>query len=180
MRDLVAVRGIGPWTVHMFLIFSGRRPDVCPVGDLGTDQFSCTNSVSPSPLTILVCKSGIQRALCAWYVDDPHNSTLGIHSRKLKPAPKPKRDSTPPPASTALPAGLPPSTPLDKQVMASDPYPTPSSPGLSINTVTSLKSEIVEEELVVPPKTNPFVWPETSNDLTVATLKSRLNGKKLK
>lgn len=30
---LTAVRGIGPWTVHMLLIFQLRRPDVLPTGD---------------------------------------------------------------------------------------------------------------------------------------------------
>jgi DNA-3-methyladenine glycosylase II len=29
------VKGIGPWTVHMFLIFTLGRPDVLPVGDYG-------------------------------------------------------------------------------------------------------------------------------------------------
>lgn len=32
---LTAVKGIGPWTAEMFLIFSLNRPDVLPVGDLG-------------------------------------------------------------------------------------------------------------------------------------------------
>jgi DNA-3-methyladenine glycosylase II len=32
---LISVKGIGPWTVHMFLIFSLRRPDVMPAHDLG-------------------------------------------------------------------------------------------------------------------------------------------------
>lgn len=35
MRILDAVRGIGPWTAHMFLLFTLGRPDVLPVGDLG-------------------------------------------------------------------------------------------------------------------------------------------------
>ena len=34
-RDLVAVKGIGPWTAHMFLMFTLHRPDVLPVGDQG-------------------------------------------------------------------------------------------------------------------------------------------------
>lgn len=34
-RRLTTVRGIGPWTAHMFLIFYLRRADVWPVGDLG-------------------------------------------------------------------------------------------------------------------------------------------------
>ena len=32
---LTAVKGIGEWTAHMFLMFTLRRPDVLPVGDLG-------------------------------------------------------------------------------------------------------------------------------------------------
>lgn len=33
IRRLTAVRGIGPWTVHMLLIFHLGRPDVLPTGD---------------------------------------------------------------------------------------------------------------------------------------------------
>jgi DNA-3-methyladenine glycosylase II len=33
--ELVAVKGIGTWTAHMFLMFHLQRPDVLPVGDLG-------------------------------------------------------------------------------------------------------------------------------------------------
>jgi DNA-3-methyladenine glycosylase II len=32
---LVAVKGLGVWSAHMFLMFHLRRPDVLPVGDLG-------------------------------------------------------------------------------------------------------------------------------------------------
>jgi len=32
---LVAVKGIGPWSAQIFLMFHLRRPDVLPVGDLG-------------------------------------------------------------------------------------------------------------------------------------------------
>jgi DNA-3-methyladenine glycosylase II len=35
MEMLLPVKGIGVWTVHMFLIFSLGRMDVLPVGDLG-------------------------------------------------------------------------------------------------------------------------------------------------
>lgn len=35
VEQLVAVRGLGVWTAHMFLIFELRRPDVLAVGDLG-------------------------------------------------------------------------------------------------------------------------------------------------
>jgi DNA-3-methyladenine glycosylase II len=35
MAELTAVKGLGEWTAHMFLLFHLGRPDVLPVGDLG-------------------------------------------------------------------------------------------------------------------------------------------------
>jgi DNA-3-methyladenine glycosylase II len=35
IAELVAVKGLGVWTAHMFLMFHLQRPDVLPVGDLG-------------------------------------------------------------------------------------------------------------------------------------------------
>ncbi len=34
-KHLIQVKGVGVWTVHMFLIFTLNRPDVLPTGDLG-------------------------------------------------------------------------------------------------------------------------------------------------
>jgi DNA-3-methyladenine glycosylase II len=35
IAKLTAVKGIGVWTAHMFLMFHLARPDVLPIGDLG-------------------------------------------------------------------------------------------------------------------------------------------------
>jgi len=35
VEHLTRVKGVGVWTVHMFLIFALRRPNVLPTGDLG-------------------------------------------------------------------------------------------------------------------------------------------------
>jgi DNA-3-methyladenine glycosylase II len=35
VEELVAVKGLGTWTAHMFLIFQLDRPDVLAAGDLG-------------------------------------------------------------------------------------------------------------------------------------------------
>jgi DNA-3-methyladenine glycosylase II len=35
IAELVAVKGLGQWTAHMFLMFHLERPDVLAVGDLG-------------------------------------------------------------------------------------------------------------------------------------------------
>ena len=37
-EHLVRVKGVGPWTADMFLIFALNRKDVLPVGDLGTQK----------------------------------------------------------------------------------------------------------------------------------------------
>ena len=38
IEELTEVKGIGRWTVEMFLIFHLKRPDVLPVGDLGLQR----------------------------------------------------------------------------------------------------------------------------------------------
>lgn len=38
IENLVQVRGIGPWTAQMLLIFSLGRPDVMPAADLGVQK----------------------------------------------------------------------------------------------------------------------------------------------
>ena len=35
VAEITAVRGLGVWTAHMFMMFHLERPDVLPVGDLG-------------------------------------------------------------------------------------------------------------------------------------------------
>ncbi len=37
-EHLTQVKGIGPWTADMFLIFALNRPDILPVGDLGVKK----------------------------------------------------------------------------------------------------------------------------------------------
>lgn len=130
----------------MFLMFSMKRPDILPVGDLGGYSLS-----APSTSTKQL-ETGIQKGLCKWYSSD----AIDIHSRKLSPLP----------ASTE-----PPSTPKAKSMAAVDSYPTPSTPSLFVD-----KAE--EEEIVPPP--SQFVFPTTSNGLSPSSMKSRLNGKKLK
>ncbi len=36
--EIVAVKGLGPWSADMFLMFHLNRPDVLPVGDLGVRE----------------------------------------------------------------------------------------------------------------------------------------------
>ena len=34
-RKLIALRGVGPWTAEMILMFSLLRPDIFPIDDIG-------------------------------------------------------------------------------------------------------------------------------------------------
>jgi len=38
IEKLVSIKGVGPWTVQMFLMFTLNRPDVFPTGDLGVQK----------------------------------------------------------------------------------------------------------------------------------------------
>jgi DNA-3-methyladenine glycosylase II len=55
IERLTAVRGIGPWTAEMFLLFQLRRPDVWPVDDLGIRNgwsliHALPETIKPRPL----------------------------------------------------------------------------------------------------------------------------------
>ena len=51
ITDLVRVKGIGRWSVEMFLIFHLMRPDVLPVGDLGLQRAMERQYNGGKPLT---------------------------------------------------------------------------------------------------------------------------------
>ena len=51
IEDLVRVKGIGRWSVEMFLIFHLMRPDVLPVDDLGLRRAMERNYNDGEPLT---------------------------------------------------------------------------------------------------------------------------------
>jgi DNA-3-methyladenine glycosylase II len=50
IRRLTVVRGIGPWSAQMYLMFRLHRPDVWPVGDLGVRAgFATIRGMSKHP-----------------------------------------------------------------------------------------------------------------------------------
>ncbi|XP_020674448.1 probable DNA-3-methyladenine glycosylase 2 [Dendrobium catenatum] len=70
---LTTVKGIGPWSVHMFMIFSLHRPDVLPVGDLGVRkgvQILLGLKKIPQPTEMEeLCKAWRPyRSAAAWYM----------------------------------------------------------------------------------------------------------------
>lgn len=70
---LVQVRGIGQWTVDMFLIFHLGRPDVLPVGDLGLRRaavlaYRLRKLPEPPRLTRLARPWRPWRSVASWYL----------------------------------------------------------------------------------------------------------------
>ena len=69
---LTQVRGIGPWTADMFMIFALRRLDVWPTGDLGVRvgfgrAFSMSETPTPVQLEPLGDPFRPYRSVLAWY-----------------------------------------------------------------------------------------------------------------
>jgi DNA-3-methyladenine glycosylase II len=73
VEQLVQVKGIGPWTAEMFLIFCLGRPDVLPVGDLGLRRaMQKTYSLSELPLAAAMQNIAQPwkpyRSIATWYL----------------------------------------------------------------------------------------------------------------
>ena len=72
VERVVTVRGIGRWTVEMFLIFQLRRPDVWPVDDLGVRRgYAVMHHLAewPKPKQLMALGDAYRpyRTVAAWY-----------------------------------------------------------------------------------------------------------------
>jgi DNA-3-methyladenine glycosylase II len=72
VERLSKVRGIGPWTAEMFLIFQLRRPDVWPVDDFGVRKgYAIAHELptlpKPKELAALGDLYRPYRTIAAWY-----------------------------------------------------------------------------------------------------------------
>ncbi len=70
---LTAIKGVGPWTAEMFLIFSLNRPDVLSVGDLGIRVglrkfYGLAESPKPSECAALTESWRPYRSVAMWYL----------------------------------------------------------------------------------------------------------------
>uniref|UniRef100_A0A5B7AV39 HhH-GPD domain-containing protein n=2 Tax=Davidia involucrata TaxID=16924 RepID=A0A5B7AV39_DAVIN len=70
---LTMVKGIGAWSVHMFMISSLQRPDVLPVGDLGVRKgvqllYGLEELPRPSQMEQLCEKWRPYRSVGSWYM----------------------------------------------------------------------------------------------------------------
>ena len=73
IKNLCRVRGIGPWTVQMHLIFSLGRPDVMPATDLGIQKGVCVTydlPELPKPEQVLNVTQHLApyRSVASWYL----------------------------------------------------------------------------------------------------------------
>ena len=92
MRRLTAVRGVGPWTVEMVLIFRLGRPDILPVTDYGvrkgfaltftrlpkTRPFDATMLAEPETMLRRARRWQPWRSVASWYLwraSDLHGKT---------------------------------------------------------------------------------------------------------
>jgi DNA-3-methyladenine glycosylase II len=83
-EKLTAIKGVGPWTAEMFLIFSLNRPDVLSAGDLGIrvglrDFHGLAEMPKPSECAALTDSWRPYRSVAMWYlwrmIDTPKPST---------------------------------------------------------------------------------------------------------
>ncbi|MBA4189038.1 MAG: DNA-3-methyladenine glycosylase 2 family protein [Planctomycetaceae bacterium] len=72
-EQLTAIKGIGPWSADMFLIFGLGRPDVLPVGDYGFRaalkvQFQLDELPKPDKAAELSAPWQPYRSIATWYL----------------------------------------------------------------------------------------------------------------
>ncbi len=81
VERLTAVRGIGPWTVHMVLMFNLGRPDVLPTGDFGVREgfrklHRKRRQPTPAELAHYARRWAPYRSIAAWYLWRVHEIEL--------------------------------------------------------------------------------------------------------
>ena len=73
IEELVQVKGIGRWTVEMFLIFHLERPDVLPVDDLGVRRameraYNAGDSLTLDEMREIGAAWAPWRSVATWYL----------------------------------------------------------------------------------------------------------------
>ena len=72
-RELIQIKGIGQWTVDMFLMFTLNRPDVMPYSDLGIRKgmkilFNLSKLPTKNEMETLSIKWKPYRTVASWYI----------------------------------------------------------------------------------------------------------------
>jgi DNA-3-methyladenine glycosylase II len=81
VAHLTTVRGIGPWTVHMLLMFDLGRPDVLPTGDFGVREgfrklHRKRRQPTPAEIEKYARRWAPYRSVAAWYLWRVHELEL--------------------------------------------------------------------------------------------------------
>src|SRR6202007_181155 len=95
VERLISVRGIGAWTVEMFLIFRLGRPDVLPIHDLGVQKgwsvaYGKKHKPSPKELLAFGERWRPYRTVASWYLWRAFEKAGYAATNKIR-APKAKR-----------------------------------------------------------------------------------------
>jgi 3-methyladenine DNA glycosylase/8-oxoguanine DNA glycosylase len=95
VERLISVRGIGAWTVEMFLIFRLGRPDVLPIHDLGVQKgwsVAYNKKHMPRPKELLAFGERWRpyRTVASWYMWRAFEKAGYAATNKIRP-PKLKR-----------------------------------------------------------------------------------------
>jgi len=106
VERLVSVRGIGAWTVEMFLIFRLGRPDVLPIHDLGVKKgWSITYGKKhmPKPKELLAFGERWRpyRTVASWYMWRAFERAGYKATNKIRPARPRESRARPKPKPTA-------------------------------------------------------------------------------
>jgi len=99
IKRLDSVRGIGAWTVEMFLIFRLGRPDVLPIHDLGVQKgwsvaYGKKHKPSPKELLAFGERWRPYRTVASWYMWRAFQRAGYAATNKIQPK-KPNRKKTP-------------------------------------------------------------------------------------
>jgi DNA-3-methyladenine glycosylase II len=99
VERLVSVRGIGAWTVEMFLIFRLGRPDVLPIHDLGVKKgwsvaYGRKHMPKPKELLEFGERWRPYRTVASWYMWRAFERAGYKVTNKIRPRPVRKRKKT--------------------------------------------------------------------------------------
>jgi DNA-3-methyladenine glycosylase II len=99
VKRLVSVRGIGAWTVEMFLIFRLGRPDVLPIHDLGVKKgwsvaYGKKHMPKPKELLAFGERWRPYRTVASWYMWRAFQRAGYAATNKIRPPKVRKRPRT--------------------------------------------------------------------------------------
>ncbi|GAA5971435.1 hypothetical protein JCM21900_003950 [Sporobolomyces salmonicolor] len=205
-KTLTEVRGIGVWTCQMLQIFALKRGDILPVGDLGIQKnlarwYSQDPSLAPSihPRKLAAPSPTKLASSSSAQVPPSPSASPSKRSREVINGDSTSADTSQTPSaetgqqeltfdSAALPSGdkdgngsgVGKLAALGAADVAADDVIDVAKPAATVNGGAADAEGAKEEEKDVRLEGGGFRFPETSNGLTPAILKSRLSGKKIK